>query len=542
MAKNLRLFWGGWVCLAAFLGGWFWLSFVGVANARFTQGADVAGESVGKRRAPNIIVIMADDLGYGDLSCYGATEIETPHIDHLAAGGIRFTQGYCSSSTCTPTRYSFLTGNYAFRTPGTGVAPPNGPAIIAPGTVTLSSLLQRAGYATSVVGKWHLGLGERGVGPEWNGRLAPGPLEIGFDECLLLPTTNDRVPQVYVRNHAVENLDPLDPLWVGEKAPAEPHPTGLSQRDTLRMDWSHGHNQTIHNGVSRIGFYTGGVAARFRDEDLADRWVSESIRFIESQRERPFFLFFSSHDLHVPRLPHERFVGKSKMGFRGDSILQLDWCVGELTAALNRLGLERETLIIFCSDNGPVMDDGYVDGALEKRGVHRAAGALNGGKYSVFEGGTRTPFITYWPGMISAGQSAEVVCTVDLAHSLSRLVGQTLPTDACVDSLDVLDALLGKPGAVGRDHLVQQNNTGNVLALRVHEPDHEWKLIWSPNKQVYNQVVEETLRSRPVPEFQLFDLKSDIGETKDLAGEYPEVVDRLRERLNKIRQAGRSRL
>lgn len=499
------------------------------------------GQELGARRLPNIVVIMADDLGYGDLSCYGATEIQTPQIDRLAMGGLMFTQGYCSSSTCTPTRYSFLTGNYAFRTPGTGVAPPNGPAIIPPGTVTLPSLLRRAGYATAVVGKWHLGLGEKGAGPDWNGKLAPGPLEIGFDECLLSPTTNDRVPQVYVRNHVVENLDSADPLWVGDRAPAEPHVTGRTQRETLRMDWSHGHNQTIHNGVSRIGFYTGGMAARFRDEDLADRWVAESIRFMESQKDRPFFLFFSSHDLHVPRLPHERFVGKSQLGYRGDSILQLDWCVGELTAAVERLGLADDTLIIFCSDNGPVMDDGYVDGALEKLGAHRAAGPLKGGKYSVYEGGTRTPFISYWPGKVAAGESDEMLCTIDLPHSLSSLAGVALPPDSCIDSWNVLGALLGRQGAVGRDHLVQQNNNGNSLGLRVREAEHDWKLIWSPNKQVYNQVVEETLQSRPVPEFQLFDLVDDRGELNNLTDRYPEVVQRLRERLDEIRMGGGSR-
>ena len=220
------------------------------------------------KSSPNIVVIMADDLGYGDLSCYGATNIETPNIDRLAANGIRFTDGYCSASTCTPTRYSLLTGNYAFRTRGTGIAPPNSPALIAPGTETVASILQRGGYRTAVIGKWHLGLGPKKdkkakkndgpFGPDWNGELKPGPLEIGFDSCFLLPTTNDRVPQVYVQDHRVANLDPDDPLWVGSKRPSQSHPTGKTHRDTLKLDWSHGHNATIHNGISRIGFYTGG--------------------------------------------------------------------------------------------------------------------------------------------------------------------------------------------------------------------------------------------------------------------------------------------
>lgn len=487
---------------------------------------------------PNIVVIMADDLGYGDLSCYGASEIQTPHIDKLAASGVRFTSGYCSSATCTPTRYSFLTGNYAFRTPGTGVAPPNAPAIIQPGTVTIASLLQDAGYQTAVIGKWHLGLGEKGPGPNWNGELKPGPLEIGFHSCFLLPTTNDRVPQVYVEDHRVANLDPADPLWVGDKRPSEDHPTGLTHRDSLTMNWSHGHDQTIHNGISRIGFYTGGHAARFRDEDLADKWVEKSVHFIETHQDRPFFMFLASHDIHVPRIPHERFAGKSKLGFRGDCILQFDWCVGEIVATLERLKLRENTLIVLCSDNGPVMDDGYQDLALERLGSHRAAGPFSGGKYSVYEGGTRTPFVTSWPGRIEPAVSDEIVCTIDLAHSCAALVGQTLPDRGCLDSFNVVDALLNKPGAKGRDHLVQQNNNGKQLGLRVRADGRDWKLIVSPNKQVHNLVVEQTLRSTAIPEIQLFDLQADPAERHNLAEQNPEVVQRMRTQLEQIKTGG----
>ena len=252
---------------------------------------------------PNIIVIMADDMGYGDVSAYGATTLSTPNIDRLAAEGQRFTSGYCSASTCTPTRYSFLTGTYAFRRPNTGIAPPNSPAIIQPGTETIASLLRSVGYRTAVIGKWHLGLGGPG-GPDWNGDLNPGPGEIGFDTHFLLPTTNDRVPQVYVEDHRVLNLDPKDPLWVGDKKPSEDHPTGITHRQTLKMDWSHGHNSTIHNGISRIGFYTGGHAARFRDEDLADEWVKRSVTWIEANKAAPLLpLLFLPRPARAPRSP-----------------------------------------------------------------------------------------------------------------------------------------------------------------------------------------------------------------------------------------------
>lgn len=486
---------------------------------------------------PNIIVIMADDLGYGDVSCYGATAFSTPNIDKLASEGQQFTSGYCSASTCTPTRYSLLTGTYAFRGERTGIAPPNSPAIIKPGTETMPSLLQRAGYKTAVVGKWHLGLGGP-AGPDWNNDLKPGPLEIGFDTCFLLPTTNDRVPQVYVKDHRVPNLDPKDPLWVGNKKPSSDHPTGQTHRDTLKMDWSHGHNSTIHNGISRIGFYTGGEAARFRDEDLADKWVEESVKFIEANKDGPFFLFFASHDIHVPRIPHERFQGATELGFRADSIIQFDWCVGELMKTLDRLKIADNTLIVFCSDNGPVMDDGYKDFALEKLGKHRAAGQYTGGKYSVYEGGTRTPLITRWKGRIQPGVSDELVCTIDLAASLAKLADQPMPENACLDSMDVLSAFLGETGAKGRSHLVQQDNGNNgTFGLRVGD----WKLHRYDKKRARNVVVEKQLANTQVPQFQLFNLKDDPTESKNLAKSHPEKLTELKSMLADLIAKGRSR-
>jgi arylsulfatase A len=477
---------------------------------------------------PNIIVIMADDLGYGDLGCYGATQVQTPNIDKLAAEGMRFTSGYCSASTCTPTRVSLLTGTYAFRIPSSGIAPPNGPAIVKPGRETIASLMKKAGYATAVIGKWHLGLGD--PKPDWNGELKPGPLEIGFDHCHLLPTTNDRVPQVYVHDHRVLNLDPKDPLWVGDKAPDENHPTGITHRDTLRMNWTHGHNQTIHNGIGRIGFYTGGHAARFRDEDLGDEWVKRSNAWIEAHQKEPFFLFFASHDIHVPRMPHERFQGKTKLGFRGDSIVEFDACVGELMKTLDRLKLAENTLIVLCSDNGPVLDDGYADGAVEKLGSHDPAGPFSGGKYSVLEGGTRTPFITRWSGRIKPGVSDEVVCTVDLAASCAALTGVALPEKACLDSFNVLPALLGESGAKGRDHLLQQDNNGVNLGLRMGE----WKLVRLKNKGGSKAVVSKKKRNDAGGPHRLYHLSEDAAETKDVSAANPEKLKEMITKMDEI--------
>lgn len=502
----------------------------GVAAVLIRLGSTQAAER------PNVIVILADDLGWGDLSCYGATALETPHIDSLAAEGLRFTSGYCSASTCTPTRYSLLTGTYAFRIPGTGIAPPNSPALIQPGTETVASLLRRGGYQTAVIGKWHLGLGTRDRGPNWNGLLKPGPLEIGFDHCFLLPTTNDRVPQVFVENYRVRDLDPNDPLWVGNEKPSDDHPTGITHRQELKMDWSHGHNATIHNGISRIGFYTGGHAARFRDEDLADAWVEQATAWIEQHHDDRFFLFFSSHDIHVPRVAHERFQGSTSLGPRGDVIVQLDWCVGQLLETLRRLDLDRNTMIVFCSDNGPVLDDGYVDEAIERLGDHRPAGPFRGGKYNVFEGGTRTPFITWWPGKIGPGVSDEVVCTVDLAASFAALAEVELPQDACLDSHNLLPALLGTPGSRGRQAMVQQDN-GRSGDLGYREG--KWKLV--RHKSGRSRNVNLRLVPTEMPEHQLFDLDVDPGESQDVSAEYPEVTERMVAQLDQLIQDGRSR-
>jgi len=503
----------------------------------FAASLSFSSSTADEPRKPNVIVIMADDMGYGDLSCYGANDFETPYIDQLAAEGIRFTSGYCSASTCTPTRYSFLTGTYAFRKKGTGIAPPSSPSIIPANTPTIASMLRGVGYRTAVIGKWHLGLGGE-EGPDWNGDLKPGPLEFGFDTCFLLPTTNDRVPQVYVKDHRVLNLDPKDPLWVGRKKPSEDHPTGITHRDTLKMDWTHGHNSTIHNGISRIGFYTGGHAARFRDEDLADKWVEQSVEYIEENKDRPFFLFFASHDLHVPRIPHERFQGATRLGYRADSIVQLDWCVGELMKAVDAQGLAENTLFVFCSDNGPVMDDGYADEALEKLGDHRAGGPYTGGKYSVYEGGTRTPLITRWKGTIDPGVSDEMVCTIDFYGSLAALAGGKIPEDGALDSLDVLGALLGEDGAKGRTELVQQDNgsRGN-FGFRFGD----WKLQRHDSKKARNVVVEKLLENTEVPKFQLFDLSKDPAEKKNVIADHPEKAEELKARLTEIIESGRTR-
>ncbi|MBN1360476.1 MAG: arylsulfatase [Sedimentisphaerales bacterium] len=478
---------------------------------------------------PNIVLIYADDLGYGDVGSYGATNFKTPNIDALASAGVRFTHAHSPSATCTPSRYAMLTGEYAWRRRGTGVLPGDARMIIQPGRTTLPSILQKAGYKTSVVGKWHLGLG--GADLDWNGNITPGPLDIGFDYNFLIPATGDRVPCVYVEDRRVVGLDPADPIRVSFGQRIGDEPIGRDHPDLLKMHPSHGHDQTIVNGISRIGYMSGGKTARWVDEDMADAITGKAIAFIERHRDEPFFLYFATHDIHVPRVPHPRFAGTSGLGPRGDVICQLDWCAGELIKTLDRLNLADNTLVIFTSDNGPVVDDGYRDEAVEKLNGHKPAGPLRGGKYSAFDAGTRVPFIVRWPQRVKPGQSDALVSQVDLLASLAALTGQTLAHDDAPDSFDVLGALLGRT-RTGRDHLVEHAGTLSLIK-------GPWKYI-EPNRGArYDRNTDTELGNDPEP--QLYNLTDDIGEKNNLATEHPEVVAELSDLLNKIRADGRSR-
>jgi arylsulfatase A len=495
-----------------------------VAVAQQSQQESI--QSLAADSKPNFIVILADDLGYGDVGCNGAKSIATPNIDRLAEQGIRFTSGYCSASTCTPTRYSLLTGKYAFRQKGTGVAPPNSPSIIPAGTTTVASLLKGAGYKTTVIGKWHLGLGGP-TGPDWNGTLRPGPLDFGFDECFLLPTTNDRVPQVFVKNDRVLGLEASDPLWVGDRKPSDNHPTGLTNRAELKMDWSHGHNATIHNGVSRIGFYTGGTKARFRDEDLSDHWVRQADAWIRAHRAEPFFMYFCSHAIHVPRIVHERFARSTQHGPRGDAIVEFDWSVGQIIQTLKECNLDQNTLVLVCSDNGPVLDDGYQDRAIEDLGDHDPNGPFRGGKYNVYEGGVRTPMIAWWPGKISPRVSDQVICTIDYPRTFAAIAGVQLAAGDCPDSVDLSGLLLDSNGK-GRDSLVVQDN-GQSGSFGYRKG--RWKLVRCDSQRANN--VELRLTPSKVPKYQLFDLDSDPSESRDLIEQNPELAQAMIEELQK---------
>ncbi len=480
---------------------------------------------------PNIVFIYGDDVGYGDVSCYGAMRVQTPNIDKVAAQGLKFTDAHAPSATCTPSRYALLTGEYAFRQKGTGILPGDAGLIIAPGRTTVPSILQKAGYNTACVGKWHLGLGAEG-GPDWNGDVKPSPNEVGFDYSFIMAATGDRVPCVYVENHRVVNLDGQDPIKVSYQKPFDDELMGKDHPELLKMHPSHGHDQTIVNGVSRIGHMMGGKSALWKDEDMADVFTTHAVSFIEKQsKDKPFFLYFATHDIHVPRVPHPRFANKTPMGPRGDAIVEFDWSVGEIVKTLERLNLTKNTLLIISSDNGPVIDDGYKDGAVIKLGDHKAAGPFRGGKYSAFEGGTRVPFITSWPGKIKPGVSDALISQVDFLASFAALTDQKLATDDAPDSFNVMPAMLGE-SKVGREHLIEH---ANILSLR----QGDWKYI-EPGKGAKRNVNTDT-ETGADPLGQLFNLKEDIGETKNLAGQNKDKAEEMAAALKKLREEGRSR-
>ncbi len=488
-----------------------------------------ASFSFAQSTKPNIVFIYADDLGYGDVSSYGATKIQTPNIDRLAKTGLRFTNAHSSAATCTPSRYSLLTGEYAWRKKGTGVLPGDARLIIQPGRTTLASMLQKAGYQTGVVGKWHLGLGEGDL--DWNHEIKPGPNELGFDYSFLLPATGDRVPCVYVENNRVINLDANDPIKVDYTKKIGSDPTGKENLNLLKYQISHGHDMTIVNGISRIGFMSGGNAARWIDEEMADVFVRKGMDFIEQNKAKPFFLYFSTHDIHVPRMPHSRFAGKSGLGRRGDAILQFDWTVGQMLDTLDRLKLSDNTILILSSDNGPVVDDGYKDGAVENLNGHTPSGILRGGKYSAFEAGTRIPFIVRWPNKIKPGISDVLICQIDFLASFAAFTKQKLANDDAPDSFNVIDALLGT-AKKGRPYLIEQAGSLSVL-------QDNWKYIEPSKGRKYDPFTSIELGNDT--QEQLYNLATDIGERINLAAQNPKKVQELKRILAQAREAERTR-
>jgi arylsulfatase A len=473
---------------------------------------------------PNIVIIYADDVGFGDLGCYGASLVTTPNIDRLAREGVRFTDAHATAATCTPSRYSILTGRYAFREPRAQILPADAPLLIPPHSATVSSLLQKKGYATGYVGKWHLGLGAGQM--NWNKRIVPGPLDVGFGQSFIIAATPDRVPCVYIEGNRVVGLDARDPLIASYERKVGNEPTGQDHPELLRYAAGPEHQGTIVDHISRIGWMAGSHSAWWTDEDMADRLTSRAVDFIVENQKRPFFLFLSLNDVHVPRAPNARFIGTSRCGIRGDALEEMDWCVGQVMEALRRSGLQRRTLVIFSSDNGPILRDGYDDGSLSDAHGHHPAGPFRGGKYQIYEGGTRLPLIANLPGVTRPGVSDALISQVDFLASLAHLACVTVPAGAAPDSIDLSAQLLGQGGA-GRADLVEEAELN--LALR----HGKWKYIPPGKRHVQAQLEDSDLSAGPqLPEIaQLYDLSQDPGETHNRAGDYPSVVRDLADRL-----------
>ena len=474
-----------------------------------------------KLNNPNIIIIYADDLGYGELGSYGATELKTPNLDKLANGGMRFTNGYSSSATCTPSRYALLTGTYPWRNKSAKILPGTAPLIIDTTLATIPKMLKKQGYHTAIIGKWHLGLGSGNV--NWNKKITPGPNQVGFDYSNILAATQDRVPTVYIEDGHVVNLDPKDPIEVNYSENFDGEPTGLKNPEMLKMKWHHGHNNSIVNGIPRIGFMKGGESAKWIDEDMADYFLNVAKHYIKKHKDDTFFLYYALQQPHVPRTPHPRFIGSTELGPRGDVIVEADWMVGELINTLETEGLLSNTLIIFSSDNGPVINDGYYDDSEEKLGDHKPAGVLRGGKYSLFEAGTRIPFFTFWKDKISPGVSDSMVSQLDLFSSLAALVESK---ERASDSKQLLNLFLGK-SENGRDEMVIEATSRTAFRKG------DWALIPPYQGPEVNTLVKIELGNYDY--YQLYNLKEDIKQKNNLAESNPEKLKELITAYEKIR-------
>ncbi len=488
---------------------------------------------------PNVVLIYGDDVGYGDVGIYGSKLIPTPNIDRLAREGLRFTDGHCSAATCTPSRFSLLSGEYGFRK-GVNVLPPNAPLTIETEVMTLPRVFKKAGYVTGVIGKWHIGLGTKGVSTDWNGEVKPGPLELGFDFSYLLPSTNDRVPCVYLEGHKVVNLDPGDPLFVGrskanvDKPGSTEYPDGKKNPEAMTYYKStQGHNGSVINGIGRIGYMAGGKSALWNDETMADVFVEQAKNYIESNKEKPFFLYFASQDIHVPRAPNKRFKGKSELTYRGDAMVQLDWATGEIMKSLEENGLTENTIVIFSSDNGPVYDDGYEDGTTvftsskEVDRGHDASGIYRGGKYQIYEGGTRVPFIVRWPNHVKPGVSTALVNQTDFIASFASFLNVKLNDEDAPDSRDTMDAFLGIDSA-GLPYMVEE--AFRRIAIRVGE----WKYVGPSNLLSKNA-------NKSGNNAELYNLSEDPSEKNNIIEKHPDKAKELDKLLKKVISSNRMR-
>ena len=469
---------------------------------------------------PNVLLIVADDLGYGDVSAYGQQTITTPNIDRLAHEGACFLDGHATSSTSTPSRYALFTGMYPWKTEGVHILPGDAPLLIDTTAWTMPKMFQQAGYRTGAIGKWHLGMGQGTI--DWNHPIHPSANTVGFDYTHVIAATVDRVPTVYVENGNVAGLAPDDTLLVSYEAPFPGEPTALTHPELVKVQWSHGHHDTVVNGIPRIGFMKGGSSAWWDDATMASHLVEQVKDFIDHDDGRPFFLYYGLHEPHVPRTPMSAFAGSTPLGPRGDVIVEADWCVGEVLAKLESEGLLENTLVIFTSDNGPVRDDGYVDGARESAPLHDPMGGLRGGKYSLYDAGTRVPLFIYWKGHVQHCESNALISQLDLPASLAALIGAEVPEG--LDSRNTLNTFLGNSHR-GRPALIVE--AAGRLALR-----HGHYALVPP---YHGNTTNETGNELGVEDhYALYDLHTEPAQRTDLSASHPRLTQRLRREFLKL--------
>ncbi len=477
------------------------------------------GRTFADDHKPNILLIVADDLGYRDLGCYGATKVSTPRIDQLAAESVRFTDSHSICATCMPSRYAILSGTYFFNAKRT-----RGYALhFHEGQVTLPSLLKSAGYHTAALGKWHNGFGNDD--PNWNNELKPGPMEIGFDSFFGTPRTHNEPPLVFVEGHHIVDFDPADPISVD-------------------MDPKFG----------RWGKTIGGIKAQAaRPDDRIDFILADKAeKFLAQQtKDIPFFLYLAFASVHNPINPAPDFRGKSRAGLYGDYIQQLDHCTGLVLDALKKQGLAENTIVIFTSDNG-----GRYEREALKAG-HRTNGELLGQKTDGWEGGHRVPLMARWPEHIKPGTvRKEFFLQVDLMATLAEAAQITLPTKASPDGSSELATFLKPDSAPAKrtEGVIQGSGTyilrqGDWLYIpkqgsagySAPEREKPWSVPYAM-MGFKNSDVDEHGQIKPdAPKEQLYDLSKDLVQSKNIALEHPERVASMRARLETLTGKGKAK-
>jgi len=490
------------------------------------------GFATSEEKPPNVILIFADDLGYGDVGCYGATKVKTPNIDKLAEGGRRFTDAHSASAVCTPSRYGLLTGEYPMRAFGGkgswGPLPASSPLIISKETPTIGKVFQQAGYATSCFGKWHLGFGNKKN--DWSMPLKSGPNDVGFDHYWGLPLVNSGSPYVLVENNMIVGYEADDPLVAGKK-PISPTPTFPKEASK--------------KSANRFG---GALKAHslYDDEKMGDMMVEQSIEWLDKNKEKPFFMYFATTHIHHPFTPAPRFKGTSEIGLYGDYIHELDWMVGELTGYLEKNGLTENTLVIFTSDNGGMMNLG---GRIAVEAGHKLNGDLLGFKFGSWEGGHRVPFIAKWPEKIEAGTvSNQLISSVDMLATFAELTNQEVSMKG-KDSHNVLSALTETPSDPVRPELLTPGKSKKHVAFRKGKwlyisakgaggftgskpDDHAWggppavEMVGGVNSDIENGKLK-----KDAPNSQLYDMETDFNQTKNVVKDFPEVAAEMKKEL-----------